>query len=338
MSRIKKYYKLNTELSYLSDDQVSSFITSKEVKSLGITQVIKFKKNKIFLKVIPIAELFYKNQFNTSNLYDLPVYYNYGIGSAGVNPWRELLLHIKTSNWVLENKSPSFPLLYHYRIIENDNKSFSDGGVSNPDLMKRWGNNKQIKKYLTDRSKSNYKIVLFLEHIPHVAYKYLEKNPKFIKSFYDQSSKIVKLLKSQHILHNDGHLRNILVDNNKKIYLTDFGLSFDKAFDLSKDEIKFMDKNAKIDQYYMIRNIFQNYLYLVFFNKKVIKKYKLNDIDGSLNKFKYILDNINEIAKDVKMSTFQLNFLKKNKQTIIKFNEWLKKLIKAKNKSGMYVP
>lgn len=333
MSKIKKYYKLNTELSYLSDDQVSSFITSKEIKSLGITQVIKFKKQKIFLKAIPLAKLFYQNQFNTSNLYNLPAHYNYGIGSAGVNPWRELLLHIKTSNWVLENKSSSFPLLYHYRIIENDNKSFSDGGVSNPDLMKRWGNNKQIKKYLTDRSKSNYKIVLFLEYIPHTAHYYLKKDPKFIKSFYDQSLKIVKLLKSEHILHNDGHERNILVDNNKKIYFTDFGLSFDKAFDLSKDEIKFMDKNAKIDQYFIIRNIFNYYIHLVFSDKKVVNKYKVNEHPP-----KYILDNINEIAKDVKMSTFQLNFLKKNKQAIIKFNEFFKKLIKAKNKSGIYVP
>jgi hypothetical protein len=234
MTKINKYNKLNTELSYLSNDKINNLITETKTKAWGITQIIKINKQNIFLKIIPLAKLFYENKFDTSNIYKLPAYYNYGMGSAGCNPWRELLLHIKTTNWVLEKKCSFFPLLYHYRIIKNNNKNFVTG--LDDRLMKRWDNNKSIKKYLNDRKNSEYKIILFMEYIPYVAGKYLEKNPIFIENFYYQASKIIKFLNSNGIFHNDAHLFNYIIDKNKKLYLTDFGLSLDKTFVL--DTIK----------------------------------------------------------------------------------------------------
>jgi hypothetical protein len=46
----------------------------------------KYERRKIFIKAIPVAKLYQDNQFNTENLYNIPAYYNYGFGSAGVNP------------------------------------------------------------------------------------------------------------------------------------------------------------------------------------------------------------------------------------------------------------
>ena len=59
--------------------------------------------------------------FDTSNLYNLPTYYNYPIGSAGINCFRELMMHIKTTKWVLEGKMDNFIMMYHYRIIKKEN-------------------------------------------------------------------------------------------------------------------------------------------------------------------------------------------------------------------------
>lgn len=50
-------------------------------------------------------------------------------------------------------------------------------------------NNDKIKIF--DRSKSIYKIVIFMEYIPHVLGKYVEENPKFIKSCYGQANNII---------------------------------------------------------------------------------------------------------------------------------------------------
>ena len=69
-----------------------------------------------------MTELEYKNKYNTSNLFNLPLYYNYGLGSYGINCWRELLMHIKTTNYVLSGQCINFPLLYHYRVIETEPK------------------------------------------------------------------------------------------------------------------------------------------------------------------------------------------------------------------------
>jgi serine/threonine protein kinase len=111
--------------------------------------------------------------------------------------------------------------------------------------MKKWDNNKFIKKYLINRSNSEYKIVLFMEYIPYVAGDYMEENPSFIKNYYEQATKIIKFLNSQKILYNDVYLFNYLVDDNKNLYLTDFGLSLDTSFNLTKNEINFMKKNKK---------------------------------------------------------------------------------------------
>ena len=335
-SRSDKYYKLSTDLSYLSNVKVNEFINAKQVKAWGITQIINFNKQKLFLKVIPLAKLFYRNQFDTSNLYNLPSYYNYGFGSAGCNPWRELLIHIKTTKWVLEDKYSLFPLLYHYRIIKNDNKNFETG--LNDKLMKRWNNNKFIKKYLTDRSNSEYKIVLFMEYIPYVAGKYMEKNPNFVKNYYEQASKIIKFLNSQGIIHNDAHLFNYLVDKNENVYLTDFGLSLDKSFNLTKDEIKFMKKNKKIDKYYITDSIFANYFNLTYWNEPIKKKYGLDKIDGYVEISKHLVENIDTLSKEIKMSKFQLYFIKKYKTFIIKYITWQKKFQKAKNKKDIFIP
>ena len=55
----------------------------------------------MFVKRVPVTDLEYENMFSTRNLYDIPTYYNYGFGSAGFGVYRELVTHVKASNWVL---------------------------------------------------------------------------------------------------------------------------------------------------------------------------------------------------------------------------------------------
>lgn len=86
---------------------------------------IIFNEHKIFIKSISLSNLFKDNSFDTSNLYDLLVYYNYGFGSSFINTWREFLLHIKTTNYILLNKCDFFLLLYYYRINDIFYKLFN---------------------------------------------------------------------------------------------------------------------------------------------------------------------------------------------------------------------
>ena len=101
MDRINKYYELSTRLNYMSDkDLIEKLQSNKSTKGWGSNTVIEIDGMKIFTKQIPIGRLEIENQFDTSNLYKLPLFYNYGVGSAGFGGWRELLMHVKTTNWV----------------------------------------------------------------------------------------------------------------------------------------------------------------------------------------------------------------------------------------------
>ena len=56
---------------------------------------------------------------DTRNLFNLPPWYHYGVGegSTGFNAWREVAAHEMVSDWVASGECPSFPLLYHWRIM-----------------------------------------------------------------------------------------------------------------------------------------------------------------------------------------------------------------------------
>ena len=39
-------------------------------KTWGLSKIITFNNQKIFIKTIPLAKLFFNNQFDTSNIYN----------------------------------------------------------------------------------------------------------------------------------------------------------------------------------------------------------------------------------------------------------------------------
>jgi len=313
MDRKTLYYELNTKLSYLSNEEIKKIIQIKkpvEFKTWGVNKIYKYEGRKIFIKAIPVAKLYQDNQFNTKNLYKVPAYYHYGFGSAGINPWRELLLYIKTTNFVLNNKCDFFALLYHYRIIDDSNNEYIESGLTER-LLTKYDNNENIIKYLQDRIKSQIKIVLFLEYIPNVAWKYLQDNYNFTKTFYLESVKIINFLSKNNISHNDGHLGNYIIDNKKNIYITDFGLSLDKDFDLDKDEKIFIENNKKLDKLYIYDNILSNYINKCKYNKKINKKYNLEQYNG-IEFYKYLINNLDIIKNQININLFDINFIKKN--------------------------
>ena len=116
MDRKQKYYFLNTKLSYYSNKEINNIKPIKEFKGWGKNAIIEIDNIKIFTKRVVITKLEYDNLFDTSNLFNLPTYYNYPIGSAGFNCFRELAMHVKTTNWVLEDKIENFPLMYPSKI------------------------------------------------------------------------------------------------------------------------------------------------------------------------------------------------------------------------------
>jgi len=320
--RIKKYNNLAHKFVYM-DNKTIKDICKKTSKSDGIvrwgqTGIVNINGIKVFYKKLPLAKLFEQNQLDTSNLYKLPAYYNYGYGSAGINPWRELITHINLSEYVISGEIPNFPILYHWRVIEDEETNFHSG--FDEKLLKRFGNNPQIKKYLEDRLKSKYKIIIFLEFIPNVLYEYIKHNPKYLKKYDLESKKILDFLKSKGILDLDAHWGNYLVDSDSNLYLTDFGLVLDKNFNLDLDEKKFMNSNAKLPYFYAAESVYSFCHYQLESNPKLNKEFtkELKNQLGKMNYVNTIIKSIDYIIKILQLPKIYAQYIKSNKSKIIR--------------------
>ncbi|GAA3201309.1 hypothetical protein [Nonomuraea roseoviolacea] len=71
----------------------------------------------VFVKRVPLTEPELRHPHSTADLFGLPPFCQYGIGSPGFGAWRELAAHTMTTQWVLTGRFPGFPLLYHWRVL-----------------------------------------------------------------------------------------------------------------------------------------------------------------------------------------------------------------------------
>ncbi|MFE6924525.1 hypothetical protein ACFVAV_26115 [Nocardia sp. NPDC057663] len=71
----------------------------------------------VFAKRVPLTERELAHRGSTANLFDLPVFCQYGIGGPGFNAWRELAANIVVTEGVLAGETQAFPMLYHWRVL-----------------------------------------------------------------------------------------------------------------------------------------------------------------------------------------------------------------------------
>jgi len=245
--RRKRYFKLSSEIAQMDNTQLHSLFEASESNSgWGRNHAVDLGKSKVFVKRVPVTDLEYENMFSTKNLYDLPTYYNYGVGSAGFGVFRELVAHIKTTNWVLEGAIETFPLMYHYRIIPFSGERKDVDMERHKGYVEYWGGNENIGKYMLDRANANYELVLFLEYIPHTLQPWLLENLNKLNRILDDLRTTVDFLRKQGVIHFDAHFYNVVTDG-ERAYLTDFGLVLDKSFALTIEEASFFKQHTFYD-------------------------------------------------------------------------------------------
>ena len=243
------YYQLNTALSYCSDEQLSQLINKVERENgwgWGASQTVEFHGTKIFVKRVPVTELEYRNLYSTRNLFDLPVYYNYGVGSAGFGVFREIAMHAKTTNWVLTRRCVNFPLTYRVRILP---AAGARPGVNREQLeryVQSWNSNAHIRRYISERFNAQHEAVIFLEHFPQTLAQLIQNSMDSLNAMIEQTRETLEFLHEQGVCHLDAHFWNILTDGQRP-YLTDFGLVQDKSFELSLAEKRFMQRHTQYD-------------------------------------------------------------------------------------------
>lgn len=261
-NRLKTYAHVSTELACLSDARLSDLLHKTKPLHSGIgghSALLKIDDTNIFVKKIPLTDLERqpKHILSTANFFDLPLFYQYGIGSGGFGAWRELVTHILTTNWVLSGDCPNFPILYHWRTLPTSKPE--PMSIEQVESLERdvqyWDNSPAVHKRLEARHEVSAHIVLFLEYVPQTLYQWLGKQLKAGEdaaeaalSFVDETLKETNDFINAHgLVHFDAHFENILTDG-KLIYFSDFGLALSSQFDLTKAEFDFLNTHHTYDR------------------------------------------------------------------------------------------
>lgn len=229
-SRLKTYCELNSEIFRIRNKDLIPMIKQSHVRTgWGSNHVLKLSGKKVFIKKIPLTHLEYESAFDTSNLYRLPMFYHYGVGSAGFGVFRELSTHIKTTNWVLAGEIENFPLMYHYRIVPRIDTPIPIDAEKHAAYVQRWNGNRSIDKFIRERNTSSHELLIFLEYFPTTLGLWLKTHMSKFDAVSEQLFETTEFLNGRGILHFDLHVMNVVLDDRVP-FITDFGLALDRDF------------------------------------------------------------------------------------------------------------
>lgn len=268
--RLNKFEKISSALSNMSDAEIYNIINKTDNLHVGIgggkSRCIDINETKTFIKMLPLTDLEFQkeNIHSTANIFNLPMFYHIGVGSAGFSAWRELLMHEMSTKWVLSGKCSSFPLMYHWRKMATGkpNAMTKEEMKKLDSDVQYWDNSASVRNRLEQLHNASNHLCLFLEYIPDTLDSWLSKKIKrgdesaadAVQCADTKLRQVCKFLLEQRVIHFDAHLDNILADDDD-IYFSDFGLSLTDKFDCEKDELSLFERYDNFDTCSTITNL-----------------------------------------------------------------------------------
>ena len=239
------YTELSSQLTVMDRREMIRLVKSIPYPSAGwgSNGVIQIGDRSVFVKRIPVTELEYENAYSTRNLFGLPTYYNYGLGSFGLGAYREIIAYIKTTNWVLDGSCPFFPMMFHHRILPWPGDRPRLDPEKHADYVRYWNNNRRIGAYRESRASASHQAVLFIEYFPHVLSRWLRRDLRRLERTVPRVLDILSFLRSNGVIHFDAHHWNIVTEGRHP-YLTDFGVVSDLSYQLTRPERAFFHRNT----------------------------------------------------------------------------------------------
>jgi hypothetical protein len=260
-ARVQRHVEVSSSLASLDDEGLAALLQTVRAGKEGFggrTTQLAVGEARVFCKLIPltILEAHPENYKSTANLFQLPSYYQYGIGSVGFGAWRELAAHVLASDWVLSGRHDQFPLMHHWRIVQFPGvasvESEADEYLTHAAAH---GNDESaIRERLVELRASTNHIAIFSEHFPQTLSDWLVKQLQgapssastAISFTEDKAREAFEFMRSTNFVHFDAHLSNILTDGTR-LYFADFGLALHDSFDLTQDERNFLTSHTEYD-------------------------------------------------------------------------------------------
>jgi hypothetical protein len=251
-ARHARYDTTSTFLASLSDSELAALVDGGRVGGVGVggtAVTLDVNGVPVFAKRVPLTDRELAHPLSTANLFDLPVYCQYGVGGPGFGGWRELAANVIVTDGVLAGETESFPLLYHWRVLPGHPPVAAEHADIDA-AVAALGDSPAVRIRLEALAAASWSLVLFLEYIPYPLLGWMREDPVGkAETIERQLSEILAFLRGRELLHMDGHFGNMLSDG-ERIYLADFGLATSPRFDLSAAERDFADRNATHDAGY----------------------------------------------------------------------------------------
>ncbi|RJO75275.1 serine/threonine protein phosphatase [Nocardia panacis] len=250
-ARSDRHRTLSAFLASRSDIQLAELMDAGVSQSVGVgggAAVVDVAGISVFVKRVPLTDLELTHWGSTANLFDLPMFCQYGIGGPSFSAWRELAANIMVTDGVLAGEAQFFPMLYHWRVLPG-RSPIADEHADTEAVVRALGGCPAVRTRLEALAAARCSLVLFCEYIPLSISDWLGANPADkVVTLERQLSRIVTYLDGR-LLHMDGHFLNMRSDG-ERIYLSDFGLATSPHFDLSTAEREFVERHATHDSDY----------------------------------------------------------------------------------------
>ncbi|MGC9535869.1 protein kinase family protein [Streptomyces sp. UG1] len=262
-SRLAAHTDIATSLALCSDHELAALVASGRPLGSGIggrSTLVEVDGRRVFVKRVPLTDVerHPENRRSTANLFGMPPYCHYGIGSVpspGLGAWRELAVHEMTTNWVLADAFSGFPLLHHWRVLPESEHHFPAELADVEGAVEYWGGEPGPRRRIEALRTASASVALFLEYVPQTLHDWLRArlaagDAEGPCRLVEQGlAAVTSFLYARELLHMDAHFGNILTDG-RRLYLSDFGLALSSRFRLTPPEREFFDRHRDYDRGY----------------------------------------------------------------------------------------
>ncbi|MGN7701366.1 protein kinase family protein [Cellulosimicrobium sp. 22601] len=269
-ARLARHAAVSTALSLHSDRRLRELVDAAPRVGAGIggeTSSLDVDGIPVFVKRVRLSDLERRadNVRSTANLFDLPTFCHYGVGTIGApgfGAWRELAVHVMTTGWVIVGEHEGFPLMHHWRVLPDGGRPLPDELADVERAVEYWGGGTAVRRRIEALRDSSASIVLFLEHVPQTLHDWLgvqvgaggETAERACALVEDGLRDGIAFMRSRGLLHFDAHFENVLTDG-ERLYFADFGLAISSGFDLSPEEVDFVAAHQDYDDCYGVTHL-----------------------------------------------------------------------------------
>jgi hypothetical protein len=269
-ARLAAHGAVSTALESCGDRELRALVEAATPLGAGIggaSALLEVAGRRVFVKRVPLTDLerLPENVRSTANLFGLPVFCQYGIGTIGgpgFGAWRELAVQAMTTDWVLAGAYEGFPLLHHWRVLPEPVRPLPEELADVERAVAYWGGGDEVRRRIEALQRATASVVLFLEYVPQNLHDWLGAQVAVGGEAADRACAMVErelaagvaFMNDCGLLHFDAHFENILTDG-ERLFFTDFGLAISDRFPLSPDEAAFYQRHRGYDRCYSVTHL-----------------------------------------------------------------------------------